>query len=497
MSEITRVSVKQKHYLDSVALMRYSQSLVGMDGISEAAMMMGTPSNIEIMQNAGLIDSTNCNAGPGDLVIAVRGANAASLDAAIANAETLLSAPKQSSDGASWRPRSIRSAIAAEPDSNLALISVPGAFAVSEARKTIRRGLHAMIFSDNVSIESEVALKQEAKQLGQLVMGPDCGTAIVNGVPLAFANSVPRGNIAIIGASGTGIQEVSCLIAQQGHGISQAIGVGGRDLHAQVGGISTLMAMEALEQDNNTQHIVLISKPPAPDVASKVLQRAGQSSKPYTICFLGGDAPQLPANCQWATSLTDAAMLAMGKTASDLSSADQSAIAATSNAALLHGYFCGGTLCTEALVFCKHAGLPVASNIKLDGLNSVTVDENAHRLIDLGADEYTQGKPHPMIEPSIRDEAVAHALQNNNVGVLLIDMVLGYGSHANPAGQFVERVGPLLGKHVDVYASVTGTDADPQQRSAQVAMLEQAGIRVYASNAIATQQALRRCSKTT
>jgi len=500
MSQFSRIAVKKKTYLDSVALMRMSKSLASMSGITEAAMMMGTPSNIDIMTDAGLIDGTNCEAGPGDLVIAVQGNDEASVVSAVDAAENLLSAPKANAEGETWQPRSLRTAKSLEPEANLALISVPGAFAVSEARKAIRRGMHAMIFSDNVSIESESALKQEAKQLGKLVMGPDCGTAILNGVPLAFANQVPRGGIAIVGASGTGIQEVSCLIAQFGQGISQAIGVGGRDLHEKVGGISTLMAMDALENDSSTNHVVLISKPPATEVAAAVLQKAGQSKKPYTVCFLGGDAPTLPDNCQWATTLSDAAMLAMGKSVAELNSGGVSDIADSSGSntdakrkgKLLHGYFCGGTLCTEALLHCKRAELAVASNVKLNGLKIAEDATHAHQLIDLGADEYTQGKPHPMIEPSIRDEAVAKAIKNKDVGVLLVDMVIGHGAHTDPAGQFVERIAPLMHENIDVFASVTGTDADPQNRMQQVSILENAGVHVYASNAVATTQALHR-----
>src|SRR5580704_9603583 len=97
-----------------------------------------------------------------------------------------------------------------------------------------------MIFSDNVPIAEEASLKHEARERGLMVMGPDCGTAIIGGVPLAFANAVPRGDIGIIGASGTGIQEVSTLIARAGRGVRHAIGTGGRDMHAEVGGLTTL-----------------------------------------------------------------------------------------------------------------------------------------------------------------------------------------------------------------------------------------------------------------
>lgn len=487
MSKFNLVKIRQKFYLDSVALMRFSKSLAAMEGVVEAAMMMGTPSNIEIMANAGLLSADNVDAAPGDLLIGILGDDEDSVTKAMRAADILLDTPADVAAGAQWRPKSIRSAVSSRPNANLALISVPGAFAISEARKAIRRGLHVMIFSDNVPIEKEVELKQEARRLGKLVMGPDCGTAIINGVPLAFANKVPRGNIGVIGASGTGIQEITSLIGQNQQGISQAIGVGGRDLLEVVGGISTLMAMDALEKDDSTHHIVLVSKPPSELVAARVLSKASESAKPYTICFLGGDAPALSENCGWAATLTDAATHALGK--QSLNPVDKPAFNANQRKGkLLHGLFCGGTLCTEALVLFQQAGVPVSSNVKMDGVASDNA--NAHRLIDLGADEFTQGKPHPMIEPSIRDEAVKAALSDTRVGVLLVDMVIGYGAHADPATHFVNSLKKHRHNDIDIVASVTGTDDDPQNRSNQMSILSQAGVIVASTNAAATSLAL-------
>jgi len=486
MSEHTAFLVRPKFYLDSVALMRFSKTVAAMPGVDEAAMMMGTPSNVEIMANAGLLKADKVGSAPGDLIIAIRGDSEASVNDALNAAQALLDAPTEQQDGTQWRARSVRSAVATRPSLNFALISVPGAFAISEARKALRRGLHVMIFSDNVPIEQEAQLKQEALKLKKLVMGPDCGTAIINGVPLAFANKVPRGDIGIIGASGTGIQEISCLIAQQGHGISQALGVGGRDLHESVGGISTLMAMDALEKDISTRHIVLVSKPPSAEVVAKLLAKASESKKTYTLCFLGGDKPNLSSNCSWATSLSDAAFKALGK-ASSSELSQPSFNEKQRDGKLIRGLFCGGTLCTESIVLFKQAGVPVASNVSLAGVDTST---DAHQLIDLGSDEFTQGKPHPMIEPSIRNDVVKTALADSRVGVLLVDLVIGYGAHADPATQFVNSLKGCRQADVDIIASVTGTDDDPQQRSRQVSILRDAGVVVASSNAAATQLAL-------
>ena len=478
--------IKPQFYLDSVALMRMSRALADGDGIHDAAMMMATPANIAILSNAGLLNSSDTSAGSGDLLIAVRADTAERASTALAEAEASLTTPQSASGGEQWRPRSIRSAVQNHPDAGLALVSVPGAFAISEARKAIRRDLHVMIFSDNVPLADEVALKKEALSLGRLVMGPDCGTSIINGVPLAFANELPRGDIGIVGASGTGIQEVSCLLAVMGKGISHAIGVGGRDLTQQVGGISTLMALDMLEADVATRHIVIISKPPAADVAEAVLARVASSSKTFTICFIGGDKPDLPANAVWVSTLAAAAESAGGTLLEDenlTSEANGSSVAGS----LLRGLFCGGTLCAEAQVICKQANVAVSSNAAIPGVAN-TVDTAGHTLIDLGADEYTQGKPHPMIEPAVRDQELFNALADEQTGVLLVDVVIGYGAHADPAGHLVNSL-PTQSR-VPVIASVTGTEKDPQVRSRQIDILRRAGIQVASSNAKAVSLAL-------
>lgn len=488
MSGYLASRIKPQFYLDSVALMRMSRALAAGDGIHDAAMMMATPANIAILSNAGLLDGSDTTAGPGagDLVIAVRADTLELAIEALAEAEASLTKPQGSVGGEQWRPRSIRTAVQNHPEAGLALISVPGAFAISEARKAIRRGLHVMIFSDNVPLAEEVALKQEAQELGRLVMGPDCGTSIINGVPLAFANELPRGDIGIVGASGTGIQEVSCLLTGMGKGISHAIGVGGRDLTHQVGGISTLMALDMLEADASTQHIVIISKPPAADVAVAVLAQVARSSKSFTICFIGGDKPTLPANALWANTLAGAAESAGGTMLED-ERLTSDAIEPATTGSLLRGLFCGGTLCAEAQVICKLANVAVSSNAAIPGVDN-TVNATGHTLVDLGADEYTQGKPHPMIEPSVRDQVLQDALADSRTAVLLLDVVIGYGAHADPAGHLVKSL-PAQ-RNVPVVASVTGTEKDPQVRSRQIDILRRAGIQVASSNANAVSTAL-------
>lgn len=495
--------IRQQFYLDSVALMRMSRTLTATAGVHDAAMMMGTPANLEILSNATLLElplagESETSIGPGDLILTVRADSHAIALGALDEAEQLLAQPQQAGKSRTWQPRSIRSAVDEHTNANLVLISVPGAFAVSEARKAIRRGLHAMIFSDNVPVDDEALLKREARDLGVIVMGPDCGTCVINGVPLAFANQLPRGDIGIVGASGTGIQEVSCLLAGMGKGISHAIGVGGRDMGSVVGGISTLMALDALDNDDATRHIIVICKPPAPEVATAVLRRIAQSSKTFTLCFIGGQPVELPANAHCAKTLSAAAEHAgdVGNGASGGESNDKKAIGtginASPNGSLIRGLFCGGTLCAEAQVICLDAGLSVSSNAAIPGV-STDLAQDGHTLIDLGADEYTQGKPHPMIDPAVRDQLLSDALNDEQCAAVLVDVVLGYGAHADPAGQLVHSLPESFAtKSIPLIASVTGTEQDPQVRSRQIATLQGAGIVVATSNADAASLAIAR-----
>ncbi|MGI9410348.1 MAG: acyl-CoA synthetase FdrA, partial [Hyphomicrobiaceae bacterium] len=477
-------------YLDSVALMRMSRTIASMEGVEEAALMMGTASNREIMAEAGLLAEAGEAASGGDLIIGVRATTRQACEAALTKAIAQLEQPAVVGNiDKMWRPKNVSSAVKHMPEASLALISVPGDFAVAQARKAIRHGLDVMIFSDNVALSEEAALKREARELGRLVMGPDCGTAIINGVPLAFANCVNRGNIGLIGASGTGMQEISCLIDRYGGGISHAIGVGGRDLNATIGGISTLMALDALIADTMTEKIVLVSKPPPKDVAARVLERIGQSNKPAIICFIGADEMAMPANVTQVATLKAAANSATGR-ANDEATLLDPAVKVPPTKRLIKGLFSGGTLCAEAQVLLRSAGESVCSNAPIPGVPLLDKNAGAHPILDLGDDQFTRGKPHPMIDPSVRDGAFGAALRDPAVGVVLLDIVIGHGAHPDPAG----HLATFLAGHSEpdrpvLIASVTGTDDDPQNRSAQVAKLVAAGVNVVPTNADAANWA--------
>ena len=480
------VLVRKDSYHDSVLLMRVSQALKGLAGVEDAVVAMGTPQNRELLGAQGYGGPALAAATPNDLLIAVKGA-ADSPAAVEAELERLLKARQPAGADEETRPVSLAAAVASHPGTNLVLISVPGEHAAREARRALALGRHVMLFSDNVTLEDEVALKREAAARGLLLMGPDCGTAILDGKPLAFANAVRRGSIGIVGAAGTGIQEVSSLVHRLGGGVSQAIGTGGRDLSVEVGGLMMLLGIEALAADPETKVIVVLSKPPAPAVAEKVVAALAATPKPCVVHFVG-DAPRPPDPARgvaFADSLAGAAFFAPP---------DPVRIAALAaklpRGAVLKALFCGGTTGQEALALLTRAGLEVRSNLhkrgalRVDGVAPVP----GHVLLDLGDDVFTRGRPHPMIEPVLRNERLVVELADPAAELLLFDCVIGYGSHADPAGVLaagVERARAARPGLVAI-ASVTGTPEDPQDFHAQVRRLEAAGLVVESDNRAAS-----------
>jgi FdrA protein len=453
--QTTLNKVEKGVYLDSVALMRVSRRVAALAGVEAASLMIGTPSNRELLRAAGLLAREGEQAGANDLVIAIRASSERAAAEALDAAREFLREKPSFGEEALPRARSLAGALELLPGANLALISVPGEFAAFETRKALERGLHALVFSDNVPLEDELALKRLARDKGLALMGPDCGTALIAGTPIAFANAVPRGDIGIVSASGTGLQEVSTLIARMGGGVSHGIGVGGRDLDARIGALGMLAAIDALEEDAGTRTIVLISKPPAPEVARRVMDRVKKCAKRCVVCFLGSRETS-------ARTLRDAAEQAMN---AKIPGWTQELKKQPGKSVL--GLYCGGTLCSEAELIFAAQGL------------------KGHSFVDLGGDEYTRNRPHPMIEPELRNERLAAALGDARVGVVLVDVVLGFGSHPDPAGTLIKA----LDGRKPVIASVVGTDGDPQVWSRQVAALRAAGVTVAPSNAHAAEAA--------
>ena len=505
MSGVVLNVVKPGLYLDSIVLMQLSVELEATPGVAEAVLMIGSEPNKRIMADAGLLADAGREAGANDLVIALRASSDADADHAVAQATALLER-RGSSAGAAIsevRPASIDGAVAQAGDANLALISTPGVFAAREARKAITAGLNVMIFSDNVTLEDEVALKTEASARNLLVMGPDCGTAYIGGVPLAFANAISRGSVGVVAASGTGLQEVSVLLTRAGQGLSHGIGVGGRDLSDAVGGISSLRAIDLLDADPATGHIVFISKPPGQKTAARIYDRLARCSKPVTLCLLGIDAAEVPPGLHAVATLKAAVENALGSAIDVGFDLEQRARQIReSNRELnngsrrrVHGLYAGGTLCAEAQVVFRASGLAVASNAPIAGSPDLA-QGGEHKLIDLGSDEYTQGRPHPMSEPGVRSALLAASLADEEVAVVLVDCVLGYGAHEDPAAALVDALRAAPRERPVVIAYVCGTDRDPQGFARQVQALEAAGAIIAPSNADAAALAVRVVSKT-
>ncbi len=503
------VTIARERYYDSVFLMLITREVKALSGINDAVVSLATPNNVEDLARVGFTSPELEKAGPNDLVIAIDAENSETLAAAQAHVEEMLRKKSEpSQDSAKERPRTLAGAVKLLPNANLVLISVPGPYAAREARGALSRGFHVMLFSDNVPIEEEIALKAEAYERGLLMMGPDCGTVLINGVPLGFANVVRRGPIGIVGASGTGIQEISSLIDRYGGGISQAIGTGGHDLSKRVGGVMTHLGIEALGDDDQTEVIVVVSKAPSPDVACDIVETVSSTGKPAVVHFVGGEPQPAIGNVVFAKTLVDAARLACERTGmTDLPLKEAITLPDVQYAPeqrFIRGYFCGGTLCQEAWKMLAQRGLDVRSNVATDPTQKIDPKEEAegHLLWDLGDDSFTLGRPHPMIEPSLRDERVLSAAQDPTVAVILVDLVLGYGSHPDPGSSLAAaatratEIARSRGRDLLIIASITGTVQDPQDLHRQRKALEDAGLIIASNNAAAAEAAFAAIDRT-
>lgn len=489
-------------YFDSVSLMLVARETLGLPGVKDAAAVMATDENKRILKTSGIEWLELAEAGDTDLALGIKAETENEALAALATAEEILSKKKPAAEAGAFQPRSLESALIEYPDTNLVLISVAGRYAAEEAMKALRAKRHVMLFSDNVSLEDEIELKQVATQGGVLVMGPDCGTAIIGGVPLAFANAVRRGSIGLVAASGTGLQEVSSLIHNLGCGISHAIGTGGRDIKSKVGGLTFLAAMQALKDDADTRVVALVSKQPDPDVLEKIGAAVRDMGKPVVAVFLGADKGTVrTSGAVPAATLEEAAHLAVALDRGEDVEAARAAVAdglaewsrvaeqlvskVPSSGKYLRGLFCGGTFSQEAVFMLQ----PMLSSIRSNVLGALDDPDKSegHTLIDLGGDEFTAGRPHPMIDYSLRNRRILEEARDPETAVILLDVVLGYGSNMTPAEELEPVIREVCGLDAPpiVIFHVCGTDSDPQQRDRVVQALRDAG-GVYApSNAAA------------
>ena len=499
-----RNRIKPSAYFDSVTLMLVQREVRALPGVREAGAVMGTDANKELLRDAGLLTPDAAAARPDDLILAVDAHDGDSADAALVRAEELLVRRRESSGTQEgYRPKTVASAARGLRGANLALISVPGRFAAGVAAEGLDAGLHVMLFSDNVPLEAEVALKRRAGSLGRLVMGPDCGTAILGGVALGFANHVRRGSIGIVGAAGTGIQEVTSLIHRGGAGISHAIGTGGRDLRHEVGGTTAMAGLAALGADPLTEVIVLLSKPPSAEVASRLLGAARATGKPVVVNFVGA-AVESAERVFPARTLEDAAELAVQVATGSpphwprrVALPAQEAMRLAPGQRYVRGLYSGGTLCYEALLLLERFVGPVHSNTPLDPAQMLPSAHRslAHTVVDMGSDEFTVGRLHPMLDPDVRLQRLLREAEDPEVAVILLDVVLGYGAHPNPAGVLAPMIreargrARTAGRWLSVVASVCGTEEDPQAYDDQVTQLIESGALIQASNAQAAHLA--------
>jgi FdrA protein len=500
---VLRSEVRPGAYFDSAVLMQLQRSLARLPGVEDAGVVMATAANCELLDQSGLLTSAAKQANANDLLIVVRAADDAGAARALAQVDELL-ARRHSAVALEFRPKSLETAVKQLPEAGWVLVSVPGRFAAGVARQALDLGRHVFLYSDNVSLEDEIALKQAALAKGLLVMGPDCGTAIVGGVGLGFANRVRRGRIGLVGASGTGLQAVTSHIHALGAGVSHALGTGGRDLKHEVGAITARQALDVLARDPGTDIIVLVSKPPAPEVATRLLAAARATGKPVVVDFIGYPPPGRElAGLMFASTLSEAAELAVAAqtatktTRSELITADYHFPREATNY-YLRALFSGGTLAYEALFGLQTLLAPLYSNVPITEAQRLPdpLRSQGHTVLDLGEDLFTVGRLHPMMDNDLRLRRLRQEAADPEVGLILLDVVLGEGAHPDPASELAPAIAEVKqARALDVVAIVIGTDDDPQNLGSQVERLAGAGAVVFRNTGEAVDFTARRLAR--
>jgi FdrA protein len=491
---ITKGEIRSGAYYDSVILMQLQRSLAGLAGVIDAGVIMGTDANKDLLAQSDLLAPEIQAAGADDMLIVIKAEDESAAQSALESVDELLASRRSTGVDEEFLPKSLETAAQMLPAANWVLVSVPGRYAAGVTRQALDLDKHVFLYSDNVTLMDEIALKTTASEKGLLVMGPDCGTAIVNGVGLGFANKVRRGTIGLVAGSGTGLQQVTSRIHQFGGGITHALGTGGRDLSENVGAVTAHQGLALLIRDPQTKVIVLVSKPPARIVADELVNAARLAGKPVVVDFIGyATAVRRVDNVYFATSFDDAAELAVKLAAEGPENEefdDYDLELFSSKQRYLRGLFSGGTLAYEVLLILE-AYLPqVYSNVPLDKKYQLkdSLVSQEHSILDLGEDEFTVGRLHPMLDNDLRLRRLEIEANDPEVAIILLDVVLGYGAHPDPASELAPAIkgaktrAEKSGRYLEVIAVASGTDEDPQDLNAQVQQLEEAGVRVFTSN---------------
>ncbi|MBW6473158.1 MAG: acyl-CoA synthetase FdrA [Anaerolineaceae bacterium] len=485
--------IRKGAYYDSAFLMKLQRSLTELQGVEDAGVVMGTEENKEILKHIELVDKQVLDANPDDLVIVVRAATGNEAEEALGQVDELLVKRSTEMDK-NYRPKSLDTASKMLPGASWTLVSVAGRFAANVARESLKLGKHVFLFSDNVSVEDEISLKKEAAEKGLLVMGPDCGTAMINGIGLGFANKIRKGPIGVIAAAGTGLQQVTTRIHQLGSGITHGIGTGGRDLKEAVGAMTFLMGLDALARDPETKVIVMVSKPPAPSVAEKVIKKARLINKPVVVNFIARKpTARQDGNLWFATGMDDAAALAveLAKNPPEVKPAvDLKLERFAEGQKYFRGLFSGGTLAYEAQFLLEEYVGRVWANAPINKENKLkdSLKSEEHSIVDLGEDEFTVGRLHPMMDNEMRIRRLLEEGKDPEVAVIMLDVVIGYGSHPDPASELAPAIAKAkaeaekAGRFLEVVVVATGTDLDPQNLDNQIDQLRKVGAWVSSSN---------------
>jgi len=494
--------IRKNQYYDSVFLMGVNKRLSDSAGVQQTAVLMGSEKNKELLANIGFHDPLIDSAQPNDLIVAVIAESQLVVDGVLVDLDQALHRMEKSAPSAA--NRTFEDGLAQKPEANLAVISIPGEYVYREARKIIDAGLNAFIFSSNVDAEDELKLKIAAFEKNLLVMGPDCGTSLIGGIGIGFANAVRRGAVGVIGASGTGLQEFTCQVHNAGSGISHAIGTGTNDVSDAIGGLTTFAALDALEVDNYTNLIVFVSKPPGKQTLTKLVERLRKSQKPVVCCFLGvDDLPSDSTRLHFVQTIDEAVRWAIHPeddetlpseplfTPEELEWVENERLRWSQEQKYLRGIFAGGTFCYQSQQILRNAGVEVYSNAPLDP--KFTLDHpdqsRGHTFVDMGDEYYTLGKPHPMIDGTLRRQRILAECLDPQVAILFLDFILGYNASSDPVGELYDAITKSRqeavdqGRHLTFVASLCGTEEDPQDLNLQANMLIEQGVYVFNSNA--------------